>query len=195
MVWLPHSFPLHSSSDQGSHLHAFLSPSVQQEGGFGGGYSGPRGQGCGGACSTSFPRLLQPSFRSVEDLGVLETCHRSLDPQSLRGCVCPSHCSSGRLDGLHRPCGSLPAGPCPSGLSTLPSVCCSRQCVSVLCPLLRPLHGSTGLLTGHGSCFHHSPFLGYPHEAVPRRLASRPLASLSFVTSGWFLIFATNWGL
>ena len=33
---------------------------------------------------------------------------------------------------------------------------------------------STGLLTGHGSCFRHSPFLGYPHEAVPRRLA-RPV--------------------
>ena len=31
-----------------------------------------------------------------------------------------------------------------------------------------------GLLMGHGSCFRHSPFLGYPHEAVPRRLA-RPV--------------------
>ena len=38
--------------------------------------------------------------------------------------------------------------------------------------MLRPLHGSTGLLTGHGSCFRHSPFLRYPLEAVPRRLAS-----------------------
>ena len=28
--------------------------------------------------------------------------------------------------------------------------------------------------TGHGSCFRHSPLLGYPHEAVPRRLA-RPV--------------------
>ena len=60
----------------------------------------------------------------------------------------------------------------PSGLSTLPSVCCSGRGVSVLCPLLRPIHGSTGLFMGHGSCFRHSPFLGYPHEAVPRRLAS-----------------------
>ena len=31
---------------------------------------------------------------------------------------------------------------------------------------------STGLLMGHGSYFRHSPLLGYPHEAVPRRLAS-----------------------
>ena len=119
----------------------------------------------------------------MEDLRILETRYRSLDPQFVRGCVAllhgdhpvgPSLCSSGRLDGLHRPQGSLPAGPCPSGLSTLPSVCGSGQCLPVLCPLLRPLHGSTGLLTGHGSCFRHSPFLGYPHEAVPRRLA-RPV--------------------
>ena len=169
------------SSNQGSHLLAFLPPFVHQRGGSEGGYSGPCGQECGGACSSAFPGLLQPAFRSVEDLRVLETCHRSLDPQSLRGCValphgdhpvCPSLCSSGRLDGLHRPQGSLPAGPCPSGLSELPSVCGSGQCLPILCPLLWPLHGSTGLLTGHGSCFRHSPSLGYPHEAVPRRLAS-----------------------
>ena len=115
--------------------------------------------------------------------GSWETRYRSLDPQFVRGCVAlphgdhpvgPSLCSSGRLDGLHRPQGSLPAGPCPSGLLALPSVCGSGQCLPVLCPLLRPLHGSTGLLMGHGSCFRHSPFLGYLHEAVPRRLA-RPV--------------------
>ena len=61
------------------------------------------------------------------------------------------------------------------GLSALPSACGSRQCLPVLCPLLRPLHGSTGLLTGHGSCFRHSPFFWYPHEAVPRRLAGQPV--------------------
>ena len=88
--------------------------------------------------------------------------------------VCPSFCSSGRLDGLHRPQGSLPAGPCPSGLSSLPSVCVTGQCVPVLCPLLWPIHSSTGLLTGHGSCFCHSSFLRYPHAAVPQRLA-RPV--------------------
>ena len=43
--------------------------------------------------------------------------------------------------------------------------------------MLRPLHGSTGLLTGHGSCFRHSPFLGYPHEAVPWQLASAVVLS------------------
>ena len=182
-VRIPHSFPLQTSSNQGSHLPAFLPPVVHQRGGSGGGYSGPCGQECCGACSSAFPRLLQPAFRGVEDLRILETRYRSLDPQFVRGCVAlphgdhpvgPSLCSSGRLDGLHRPQGSLPAGPCPSGLLALPSVCGSGQCLPVLCPLLRPLHGSTGLLTGHGSCFRHSPFLGYLHEAVPRRLA-RPV--------------------
>ena len=124
-VRIPHSFPLQPSSNKGFHLLAFLPPFVHQRGGSGGGYSGPCWQECGGACSSAFPGLLQPAFRSVEDLNVLETRHRSLDPQSLRGCVtlphgdhsvCPSLCSSGRLDGLHRPQGSLPAGPCPSGL-------------------------------------------------------------------------------
>ena len=161
-------------------------PLVHQGGGAGESYSGSRGQECGGACSSAFSRLLQPAFRCVEDLGVLETRHRSLEPQFVRGCaslphgdhpVCPAFRSSGRLDGLHRPQGSLPAGPCPSGLSSLPSVCGSGQCLPVLCPLLRPIHCSTGLHTGHGSCFRHSPLLGYPHAAVPRRLA-RPVLLL-----------------
>ena len=161
-VRIPHSFPLQPSSNQGSHL-AFLPPFIHQRGGSGGGYSGPCGQECGGACSSAFPGLLQSAFRSVEDLRVLETRHRSLDPQSLRGCVALPHrdhpvcplCSSGRLDGLHRPPGSLPAGSCPSGLSALPSVCGSEQCLPVLCPLLQPLHGSTGL---HGSWLLFPPF-------------------------------------
>ena len=84
---------------------------------------------------------------------------------------------SGRLDGLHQPQGSLSAGPCPSGLSSLPSVCGSGQGLPVLCPLLRALHSSSGLLSGRGSCFRHSPLLGYPHEAVPRRLAGPVLVS------------------
>ena len=180
VVWLPHSLPLRPSTFQGSRLHAIVPPFVHQRGGAGEDHSGSDSQECCGACSSAFPRLLQPSFCSVEDLGVLETRPRSLDPQSLRGRVtftdgdhpvCPLVCLSGRLDGLHRSQGSLPAGPCPSGLLSLPSVCGTGQSVPVLCSLLWPLHGSTGLLTGHGSCFRHSSFLGYPHEAVPRRLA------------------------
>ena len=149
-------------------------------------YSGPCGQVRSGTSSSTFSRFLQPAFCCVEDLRVLETRHRSLDPQLICGrsslphgdhSVCTAVSSSGRLDGLHRPQGSLPAGPCPSGLSSLPSVCGSGQSLPVLCPLLRALHSSSGLLSGHGSCFRHSPLLGYPHEAVPRRLVGPVLVS------------------
>ena len=185
-VRLPHSFHLRSSPIQGSHLSAFVPPLVHQRGGAEGLFSGPCGQVRSGASSSAVSRLLQPAVRSVEDLGVLETGYRSLHPQLVRGRsslphgdhpVCTAVSSSGRLDGLHRPQGGLPADPCPSGFSSLPSVCCSGPSLPVLCPLLRPVHGPSGLLSGHGSCFRHSPLLGYPHEAVPRRLARPVLVS------------------
>ena len=185
-VRLPHSFHLRSSPIQGSHLSAFVPPLVHQRGGAERLFSGPCGQVRSGARSSAVSRLLQPAVRGVEDLGVLEAGYRSLDPQLVRGRgslphgdhpVCTAVSSSGRLDGLHRPQGSLPADPCPSGFSSLPSVCCSGPSLPVLCPLLRPVHGPSGLLSGHGSCFSHSPLLGYPHEAVPRRLARPVLVS------------------
>ena len=185
-VRLPHSFPVRSSSIQGSHLSAFVPPLVHQRGGAERLFSGPCGQVRSGASSSAVSRLLQPAVRSLEDLRVLETSYRSLDPQLVRGRsslphgdhpVCTAVSSSGRLDGLHRPQGSLPADPCPSGLSSLPSVCCSGPGLPVLCPLFQPVHGPSGLLSGHGSCFRHSPLLGYPHEAVPRRLAGPVLVS------------------
>ena len=36
--------------------------------------------------------------------------------------------------------------------------------------MLWPIQGSAGLLSGHGSCFRHSPHYGYPHAQVSRRL-------------------------
>ena len=182
-VWLPHSLPPQIPPLQGSHPYAILPPHVHQRGGTWGGHQVLGGPGCGGACSTSLPRLLQLPVRGLEDLGVVETSHRSLDSQSLHGRVslpdgdhpvCAPVCPSGRLDGLHRPQGSLPPDSCPSGVSPLPSFCATWPSVPVHCALFRPLHSSAGLLPGHGSCFCHSPFLGYPHEAVPLRLA-RPV--------------------
>ena len=35
-----------------------------------------------------------------------------------------------------------------------------------------PIHGSSGLLSGHGSCFRHSPRYGCPHAQISGRLAS-----------------------
>ena len=43
--------------------------------------------------------------------------------------------------------------------------------------VLWPLHGSAGLLSGHGSCLRHSPCYGYPHAPISRRLASPVLFS------------------
>ena len=202
-VWLPHSLPPRPSTIQGSNPYAILPPLVHQRGGAWGGHSGSDRQECCGACSTSLPRLLQPSIRGVEDLGVVETRHRSLDPQSLRGRVtfqdgdhpvCSPVCPSGRLDGLHRSQGGLPPDSCPSGISPLPSICGSRPSVPVHCSLFWPLHGSAGLLPGRGSCFRHSPFLRYPHEAIPRRLSSsRPHATLSSTTFRWSSTSAGSW--
>ena len=44
-------------------------------------------QGCSGACSTPFSRLLQPSVRGVVDLGVMAFGHHPLPSPSLCGCV------------------------------------------------------------------------------------------------------------
>ena len=112
--------------------------------------------------------------------------HRPLHPQSLRGCVALSDgdhsvCSpfrpSGRLDGLHRSSGGVPAGSGSSGISSLPSLCLQWSRLPVQSAVLWPIHGSAGLLSGHGSCFHHSPLYGYPHAHVPGRLACPVLLS------------------
>ena len=55
------ALPQHSSSFQCSHPNAFLQPHLHQGGCSGGGHLGLNCQGCCGACSTPFSRLLQPS--------------------------------------------------------------------------------------------------------------------------------------
>ena len=177
------AFPQHPSTFQCSAPNAFLQPQFHQGCCSGGGHLGPRCQGCCGACSSPFSRLLQPSVRSVEDLGVLASSHRPLPSQSLCGCVslsdgdhsvCSPLGTSGGLDGLHRSQGSVSAGASPSCFSSSSALRLQGQRLSVQSSLLWPLHGSAGLHQGHGSCFRHSPFYGDPHEALLRRLA-RPV--------------------
>ena len=72
------ALPQHSSSFQCSHPNAFFQPHLHQGGCSGGGHLGLHCQGCCGASSTPFSRLLQPSVRSVEDLGVMASGHRPL---------------------------------------------------------------------------------------------------------------------
>ena len=139
------------------------------------------GQGCCGACSTPFSRLLQPSVRRVEDLGVMAFGHRPLPSQSLcrrvslpdgDHSVCAPVGASGGLDGLHRSEGSVPSSTGSSSFSSLSSLHVPRHCLPIQSAVLWPLHSSAGLHQGHGSCFSYTPFYGNPYETVSRRLAS-----------------------
>ena len=139
---VPYTFPAQPSSVRCTHPNAILQPLVHQRGCAWGGHPGFNCQGCCGACSSSIPRLLQPSVFGLENLGVVETSHRSLDSQPLRGRVtfpdgdhpvCPPVCTSGKLDGLHRSQGGLPSGSSPSGISPLPSLCDKWPGLPALC--------------------------------------------------------------
>ena len=179
-VRLLSALPQRPSTFQCPAPDAFLQPHFHQGCCSGGGHLGPSCQGCCGACSAPFSGLLQPSVRSVEDLGVLASSHRPLPSQSLCGrvslsdgdhSVCSPLGMSGGLDGLHRSQGSVSAGASSSCFSSSSALRLQRQGLSVQSSLLWPLHGSAGLHQGHGSCFRHSAFYGDPHEALPRRLA------------------------
>ena len=149
------ALPQHSSSLQCSHPIAFLQPHLHQRGCSRGGHLGLNCQRCCGACSIPFSWLLQPSVRSVEDLGVLASSHRPLPSQSLCGrvplsdgdhSVCVPVCTPGRLDGLHRSQGSVSSSAGSSCFSSLFYASCSvaRSTSSRLCALASPrLHRSS----------------------------------------------------
>ena len=175
------ALPQHSSSFQCSHPNAFLQPHLHQGGCSGGDHLGLNCQGCCGACSTHFSRLLRPSVRSVEDLGVVASSHRPLPSHSLCGrvshpdrdhSVCAPVGASGGLDGLHRSDGSVTSSAGSSSFSSLSSLHVPRHSLAFQSAMLWPLHGSAGLHQGHGSCFCYTPFYGDPYGTVSRRLAS-----------------------
>ena len=180
-VWVPHPFPQLTSAVSGSCPYAILQPLLHQRGCAQGGHPRLSCKGCCGASSTSFSGLLQLTVCRVEDLGVVVSGHRPLSPQSLCGCVplsdgdhpvCSPVGSSSRLDGLHRLERSVPPGSGTSGFSSFSTLCVQGPHFPIQSSVLWPLHGSTGLLTGHGSYFRHSPLYGYPHAQVFRRLSS-----------------------
>ena len=97
-----------------SHPNALFQPHLHHGGCSGGNLLGR--QGCSGACSTPFSRLLQPSVSSVVDLGVMTFGLRPLPFHSLCGrvtlsvevhSVCAPVSASGGLDGLLRSQGSV----------------------------------------------------------------------------------------
>ena len=88
-------------------------------------------QGCSGACSTPFSRLLQPFVRSVVDLGVMAFGHHPLPSPSLCGrvtlsvgvhSVCAPVSKSGGLAGLLRSQGSVHSSAGSSCFSSLSSL-------------------------------------------------------------------------
>ena len=181
--WLLSALLQHPSTFHCSHPNAFIQPHLHQGSCSGGGHLGLSCQGCCGTCSTPFSRLLQPSVRCVEDLGVVASGHRPLPSQSLCGrvslsdgyhSVCAPVGVSGGLDGLHRSERSVSSSAGSPSFSSLSSLRIQRQSLPVQSAMLWPLHGSAGLHQGHGSCFRDTPFYGDPYETVSRRLA-RPV--------------------
>ena len=103
-------------------------------------------------------RLLTSPARAGEGNWGLEACHRSVCPQRLRDADKVQDGDSGDslgvyreggLDVLDKPQGRLLPDSHPSGLLTVPSVLSWESCrLPVLCPVLWPVHSSTGVYQG-----------------------------------------------
>ena len=180
------ALPQRSSSLQCSRSIAFLQPLLHHGGCSRGGHLGLNCQGCCGTCSTPFSRLLQPSVRCVEDLGVVASSHRPLPSQLFCGrvslsdgdhSVCAPVRASVRLDGRHRSQGSVSSSAGSSCLSSLSTLRLPWPGLPVQGSMLWPLHGSAGLHQGHGSCFSYTPFSRHPYASIPRRLVGPVLLS------------------
>ena len=163
-----------------SHPNALFQPHLHPRGCSGEYLLGLGCQGCSGACSTPFSRLLQPSVSSVVDLGVMAFGHHPLPSHSLCGrvtlsvgvhSVCAPVSKSGGLAGLLRSQGSVSSSTGSSCFSSLSSLRVTWHGLPVPSSVLWPLHGSAGLHLGHGSCFSYTPFSGYPYASIPQHLA------------------------
>ena len=128
---ISHSFPKGSHFIQGAHpFFGLLSQfHLGQSLGAGSGVSAPEGSHRAG--SSSFSRVLQPSFCSNEGLGVVAYGNRpfSVEPQGVEDTVqdgdYPVHAvvsAQGGLDGLHRSQRCLSADSNPSGFQEVSEV-------------------------------------------------------------------------
>ena len=177
---ISHSFPEGSHFIQGAHPFFGLLSQFHpgQSLGAGSGVSAPEGSHRAG--STSFSRLLQPSFCSNEGLGVVASGNRSfsIEPQGVEDTVqdgdYPVHSvvSPQRgLDGLYRSQRCLSSDSNPSGFQEVSEVHGLRQGLSVQGPLLRAVHGSAGLHSGHGAGFDNSTQFRHSSSTLSGRLA------------------------
>ena len=162
-----------------SHPNAFFQPRLHPRGCSWECLLGLGCQGCSGACSTPFSRLLQPSVRSVVDLEVMTFGRHPLPYPSLCGRVTLS------LESIPSVLLSVSQGdwlasfdlreayiPVTVHLLLVPffaSCYVTRSTSSKLCALASPRLCRLNL--GHGSCFSYTPFSGYPYASIPRHLA------------------------
>ena len=91
-------------------------------------------------------------------------------------------CLQERLDGLHRSEGCLPSDSNPPCVSQVPQVHSRREDLAVQGPLLRSVHGSTGVHSRDGSCAGIPPSTGNPDASV-----SGQLADSCFISGGSLL--------
>ena len=176
--------PTSPSVSDSHHLGFILSPVYQGEG-FGRGDSGSSPQGSGGAC-TSDSGLLQPHVCHDQSYGGLEADQRPLNSEP--GCGSDSFsdgdgsdgsacCPRERLDGLHRSEGCLPSDPDPPCVLQVSQIHSRREDLTVPGPLLRSVHGSTGVHADDGTCGRVPPSTGDPDAPVSGRLADSCIIS------------------
>ena len=177
---ISHSFPEGSHFIRGAHPFFGLLPQLHPGQSFGAGSGVAAPEGSYRVVSTSFSRLLQPSFRGDESLRVLAAGNRPflIKSQGVKDTIqdgdypVQSVVSPQRgLDGLHRPQRCISPGSNPPRFQEVSEIHGLQQGLPIQDPLLRPVHGSAGLHPGHGSGFDYFAYSRHPSSAVSGRLA------------------------
>ena len=179
-VGISHSLPSGSHLIHGTHPLSSLLPQLHQGQGFGGRSEFSSGERSTRASSSSLSRLLQPYVCGDEGLRVVETSDRPFvtKPEGVEDVLQDGDSPVGpvvrppwRLDGVSGLEGRLFAGSDASGISQIPQVRGVWEGLPVQGSLLWPLHGSTGLHTGHGSGVSFSTSGGYSSPSLLGQLA------------------------
>ena len=177
---ISHSLPSDTHLIQGTHPLSGVQSRFHQGQGLGRGGSFSVGEGSHRAGSTPISGVLQPVICGDEGLRVVEASNRPLAtvPEDselfLQDGDTPVGSAFGPswgLDGVSRLEGCVLAGSDASGISQVSQVRGLWGDLPVPSSLLWPLHGSSGLHLGHGSCFGFSAPIRHSVTSLPRRLA------------------------